>query len=140
MKTKILALALILGIGFLGCSNDDSNYSTQEELINGTWNLKNLSGGFAGIDEDYETGSIIWTFDSQNQTIIIVNNNQESTSYIFESGTYNYSLLEINNESYIEINNEEYGGITFSANNLIIDQNKISDGTGADGFILHFEK
>lgn len=141
MKLKALILTLLLGTGLLvSCSKDDTNILSQEELLNGTWNLKNLSGGFAGLNENYSGGAITWTFNSQNQTIIVVNNEPASTSFIFESGTYNYSIIEISNHKYLNIENDEYGGLIILNNNMTIDQNKISSGVGADGFILKFEK
>lgn len=140
MKLETLTLTLLLGIGLLiGCA-DDSNNIPQEELLNGTWSLKNLSGGFVGLDENYPDGTITWTFNSQNQTIIIDNNEPTSKSFIFDSGAYNYSIIEINNQKYLNIENDEYGGLTISNNSLTVDQNEISWGVGADGFILNFEK
>ena len=141
MKLKALILTLLLGIGLLiSCSKDDTNILPQEEFLNGTWNLKNLSGGFAGLNENYSGGTITWTFNSQNQTIIIDNNEPASKSFIFDSGTYNYSIIEINNQKYLNIENDEYGGLIISTNSLTIDQNEISWGVGADGFVLYFEK
>ena len=141
MKLQTLILTLFVGIGLLAsCSKDDTNNIPQEELLKGTWSLKNLSGGFAGLDENYADGIITWTFNSQNQTIIIDNNEPSSKSFTFDSGTYNYSIIEISGQKYLKIENDEYGGLTIITNNLTIDQNKISSGVGADGFILKFEK
>lgn len=141
MKLKTFILTLFLGIGLLiSCTKDETNILPQEEYLNGVWNLKNLSGGFVGLNENYPTGAITWTFNAQNQTIIVNNNNQASTSFIFESGTYNYSIIEVNDQKYLQIDSEEYGGLTISANNLTVDQNEISWGFGADGFVLYFEK
>lgn len=141
MNVKTVILVFLLGIGLLtGCS-DDTDITPPAPSLNGTWHLKNLSGGIAGINEHYPNGTITWNFDSRNQTIIIVNNNQSSTRIIFDSGTYNYSIIEVNKQQYLQINSEEYGGLTLSTNNLLtIDQNEISWGVGADGFVLNFEK
>lgn len=140
MKLKALIVTLVFGIGILvGCSNETS-IAPQKELLNGVWNLKNLSGGFAGLDENYPAGTITWTFSSQNQTIIVDNNAPASVSFIFDNGTYNYSIIEVSNQKYLNIDSYEYGGLTISTNELTIDQNKISSGVGADGFILYFEK
>lgn len=142
MKINILILTMFFGFCILsGCSSDDDNtVSQKEESLNGTWDLKNLSGGFPGLDESYAPGEITWTFDTQNETIIIENNNSASTAFIFVSGTYNYSVITENNQKYLNINGDEYGGLTISPDSLIIDQDQISYGVGADGFILSFEK
>ena len=129
---------MILGIVFFtNCNSDDD--SNQAETLNGIWNVKNISGGFAGIDDEYDAGIITWTFN--NQVITIVNNESQGNIYSgFESGTYNYSINEVNGNNYITINNAEYGGYALSINNLTIDQNQTSSGSGADGFMLQFER
>lgn len=140
MKLNSVFLTLLLGIAFfVGCT-DDIHTSPQDQSLNGTWKLINLSGGFAGLDENYPSGTITWTFNSHNQTLIIDNNQPTSKSFIFDSGTYNYSIIEMNTQKYLKIDNEEYGELTILSHELIIDQNKISNGVGADGFIMKFEK
>lgn len=138
MKIGRLTLIMILGfVFFTSCNNDDD--SNQEETLSGIWNVKNISGGFAGIDDDYEIGIITWTF--SNQMLTVENNENQGNIYSsFGSGTYNYSTSEINGVNYITINNTEYGGFTLSINNLTINQNETTSGSGADGFILQFEK
>lgn len=140
MRLKTLIFILFIGIGLLNSCSDDTDIIPKEEELNGTWNLKNLSAGFAGLDENYPDGAITWTFDPQNQTIIIDNNQPASEPFIFESGTYNYTVTVVNNQKYLNIDSDEYGGLTISTNSLTIDQNNISWGVGADGFILKFEK
>ena len=102
MKLGKLSLLLFLGIALLtGCSNDDD--SLQEETLNGIWNVNNISGGIAGIDNGYETGIITWTFN--NQTLTVENNAAQGNIYNgFESGTYSYLLLEDENEQFINLN------------------------------------
>jgi len=138
MKIVKLSLLMILSlVNFTSCNNDDN--SNQMEILNGIWNVKNISGGFAGINDDYDTGIITWTFN--NQILTIENNESQGNVYSgLESGTYNYSTNEINGNNYIIINNAEYGGFTLSVNNLTINQNETSSGSGADAFILQFEK
>lgn len=141
MKLKALLLTLFLGVGLLiSCTKNDTNILPTEELLNETWNLKNLSGGFAGLNENYSRGTITWTFNPQTQTIIINNTVPARKSFVFDSGTYDYSVIEINNQKYLKIENAEYGGLTITSDSLIIDQNQLSYGVGADGFILRFKK
>ena len=139
MKSKILVL---LVVGFCGviasCNNDDS---IQASTINGTWYLKNISGGLAGINDDYNQGIIKWIFDSQALTLTVENNNSQNTVFDgFESGIYSYSILESGGNSYLIVEDTEFGGYTFTENNLMLDQNKISTGSGADGFIIELER
>ena len=139
MKSKILVL---LVVGFCGvissCNNDDSIQAT---IINGTWNLKNISGGLAGINDDYNQGIIKWIFDSQALTLTVENNNSQNTIYDgFESGIYSYSILESGGNSYLIVEDIEFGGFAITENNLVIDQNKTTAGSGADGFIIELER
>ena len=140
MKIGKLSLLMLLGIVlFTSCNSNDDDGSTESESIIGIWNVKNISGGIAGIEDEYETGIITWEFDIQ--TLTVVNNDTQGNIYSgFESGTYNYSATEINGINYIIIDNAEYGGYTLSNNNLNINQNETTSGSGADGFILQLEK
>jgi hypothetical protein len=140
MKIRILTLLLTLGlITFTSCNND--NDSSQIETLNGIWNLKNVSGGFAGINEDFENGIITWTFNSHNSTLTVENNNSQVSIYSgYENGTYPYSTVENNGNEYILINTAEVGRYILSIKNLTINENEIQSGSGADGFILEFER
>jgi hypothetical protein len=68
MRIRKLSLLIILSLVFFtNCNSDDA--SNQAETLNGIWNAKNINGGLAGIDDDYEAGLVTWTFN--NQVIII---------------------------------------------------------------------
>lgn len=140
MKIRVLTLLLSFGLVFFtSCNNDDD--SSQIGTVDGTWNLINISGGFAGIDDAYDPGIITWTFNNQNLTINIENNSTEENLYSgFESGTYSYSIVENNGNEYILINTAEFGNYVLSINNLKINQNEIQSGSGSDGFLLEFER
>lgn len=46
--------------------------STNNDLsIEEKFYLVNVSGGFAGVNENFDRGQIIWTFNEQNSTLII---------------------------------------------------------------------
>ncbi len=138
MKSKILVLVVVGFCGVIASCNDDS---PQASTINGTWNLKNISGGLAGINDDYNQGIIKWIFDSHALTLTVENNNSQNTIYDgFESGIYSYSVLESGDNSYLIVEDTEFGGYTLTENNLMIDQNKTSTGSGADGFIIELER
>lgn len=139
MKLKTLIITLLFGIGLIGGCSDKTDFAPQQDLLNGTWNLKNLSVGFAGLDEDFSAETITWTFNSQNQTIIVNNNDTAaSTKCFFDNGTYNYSIAKVSNQKYLNIDNDEYGGLTILTNTLTIDQNKISNGIGSRWFYSVF--
>jgi len=135
MKIKILTLFICLGVVFFSSCNKD------KDTLNGIWNLKNVSGGFAGINDDYEAGMVTWTFHDHNKTITVVNNSPAEKLYSgLESGTYSYSIVENNGREFLLINSEEYGGIVLTEKRFVIDQNEMLGGTGADFFILEFER
>ena len=139
MKSKFL-IFLVLGfcIVVASCNNDSL---TPTSTIDGNWNLKNISGGFAGINDNYIPESIIWMFNSQNSTLTVENNNSQNTIYDgFESGVYTYSILENAGNSYLIVEEMELGGITLTEDNLILNQNETSTGSGADGFIINLER
>jgi hypothetical protein len=140
MKIGKLSLLMILGIVlFTSCNSNNNDDLTESESIIGIWNVKNISGGIAGIEDEYETGIITWVFN--DQTLTVENNESQGNIYSgFESGTYNYSATEINGINYIIIDNAEYGGYILSNNNLIINQNVTTSGSSADRFMLQFER
>lgn len=140
MKTRILTLVLVLGVFiFTSCDSDDD--TAPMDPIHGIWNLVNVSGGFAGINEDYESGSITWSFNSQDLTITVQNNTGQINLFSgYVTGTYPYAIIEANENVYLVINNTEFGSYIVSDTSLNINQNEFSFGTGADGFFLQFER
>ncbi|PCI11759.1 MAG: hypothetical protein COB73_01340 [Flavobacteriaceae bacterium] len=145
MKIRILTLLLSFSL-FLSCNNNDN--SIQNETIIGIWNLKNVSGGFPGVDIDYE--NVLWKFVSETNVLIVesslINNGPQSVYLPLQSGNYNYSLTELNGKTFIIIegfrifNNGEYGRYKINDNNLMIDQGEGSEANASDVFILQFER
>ncbi|MEZ4810856.1 MAG: hypothetical protein R2819_10915 [Allomuricauda sp.] len=130
---KIWIYTVIFTIGLLACSSSDDD--TQKDIVAGTWNVQNISGGFAGINDDYAPGTIIWAFNPANQTLQVTNNNEADTIYDgLPTGQYSYSVLSVENELFLQINDQEFSGITIFSRQLLLDENKKSTGTGADGF------
>jgi len=132
MKKFLLILIICSLCLSSSCDNDKANSKTE------SWFLVNISGGIAGINEDFEKGIIVWTFNEED-SLLTVENTTGSTNG-FESGTYTYSILNTNGKRYLIVENNEIGGMITSENQLTIDQNMQSGGSGADGFILKFEK
>jgi len=138
MKFRALALLMIL-IGLLSsCNNDDDN-SLSQEGINGSWNLKNVTGGFIGVNIDYNQGDVIWTFNSQNNSLVVENNiittGPEDIYAGLDTGSYSYIIEQNGDVETLFIDGNERGNIELQ-NNIL----KIDDGIIADGFITLFEK
>ncbi len=140
MKQSILALVFVGFLTLVGCSTTDNAPAPKEDILSGSWEVQNISGGFAGINDDYEAGIITWTFTTPTSKLEIINNNDKA-GIIYDglvSGEYDYSILTVSNKQYLEINGQEFAGISISNGQLLLDQNQISTGTGADGFQLLF--
>jgi hypothetical protein len=138
MQKIMMFIFLSLLVITASCSdtNDDIN-----DLLDGEWHVANINGGLAGINDEYIHGTIIWSFDSQTSKLTVTNNNTANTLYDgLESEEYPYSILTKNEVLYLLIDGQEFGGITLSQNELMLNQNELSTGSGADGFILLLEK
>ena len=130
---KKVFLILICGMLLISCSTNN-NLSIEQKFY-----LVNVSGGFAGVNENFDKGQIIWTFNEQNSTLNIEKNTNESFSGLDE-GIYSYSIDNINNQLFLHIDENELGGVSTYENGMIIDENMRSTGSGADGFIMTLEK
>jgi hypothetical protein len=131
---KLLFLLVFIPLVF-ACSDDESN---QTETLNGIWNLKNVSGGLAGINIDYNQGDVKWSFNLENNTLIVENNiittGPEDIYAGLESGTYNIEITQSGEIQTLFINNTERGVLILLNDNLKIDDRF------ADGFITEFER
>lgn len=138
MKNVIWLFVMLFGLSiFMGC--DKKNETPQMETLNGTWNLKNISGGFAGVDDDFETGLVTWTFDEPSSTLTVVNNSSQEFIYSgYETGTYTYTIVEISGHEYMIIEGTEHGKYLIQGNLLTINENELQSGAGADGFVFEF--
>jgi len=130
---KVSFLLICLVVLLTSCKSDDT------DSTNDIWNLVNISGGFAGIDKNFDTGKIIWTFNEENSTLVIEKNTQEPFIGINE-GTYFYVIENIDGATYLNLDNIERGSYAISQNQLIIDENKSSTGSGADRYVFKLEK
>lgn len=139
MKNVIWFSVMLFGLSiFMGC--DKKNETPQMETLNGTWNLKNISGGFAGVDDDFEKGLVTWTFDEPNSTLYVINNSTQEFIYSgYETGTYTYNIFSYSNgNKFMIINGTEHGKYLIQGNLLTINENELQSGAGADGFIFEF--
>lgn len=130
---KKIFLILICGMLLISCSTNN-NLSIEQKFY-----LVNVSGGFAGVNDSFDRGQIIWIFNEQNSTLNIEKHTNDSFSGLNE-GIYSYSIENINNDLFLHINENELGGVSTYENGMIIDENMRSTGSGADGFIITLEK
>jgi hypothetical protein len=98
MKNILLPLLLISALVLTTSCKKDDDDTNQPATISGNWNLKNVSGGFAGIDIDYTAGQVIWNFNLETQILTVQNNiitiGPEDIYAGFESGTYDFEIQE----------------------------------------------
>lgn len=137
---KRYLLILFFSLALTNCSIN-SNDTNQPQVITVYWNLVNVSGGVSGVDIDYGTGDIVWLFDEVNTTLTVTNTNtDDSLEDGLDSGTYPYSVIDDGHDLFLSINATEFGNFTVTGNQLVIDQNITTSGTGADGYVYTFEK
>jgi len=138
MRKGILYVVLGLFVVFVGCSDDDE---PQADPLDGAWSIINISGGFAGIDDDYTQGDIVWNFDTISSEIGVQNNNPTNTIYDgLDSDEYPYTILTVGKDKYLQINGQEFGRMSITQYMMTLNQNCLSTGNGADGFVLLFAK
>jgi hypothetical protein len=132
MKPKFVVLLFAAVLVLSGCDDDET--LPQEPTINGTWHLKNVSGGFAGVDEDFSRGEVIWTFDEES-SVLTVENNSKETFIGLASGVYSYSVSEVEGDEVLFIDEGEFGILTIAKTEMAIDQ-----GLASDGFLFNFQR
>ena len=71
---------------FLISCSTDNDLSVEQKFY-----LVNVSGGFAGVNENFDKGQIIWTFNEQNSTLNIEKTTNESFSGLNE-GVYSFDI------------------------------------------------
>ena len=141
MKIKISILFFVL-ISSISCQQDDENINP----IIGSWNLIQLTGGFAGVQQNYNPGDIVWTFDEDVLTI------EDNLTNIEDE--LQYVLIEHENSLFMDFNDDEsiFGDFFFYTEinedemiinqgnaRAIIENDTVSTGI-ADGFIYSFKK
>ena len=137
MKKSII-IVLSCCLLFSNCSDNQDPIEPQK--IEYLWHLVKVTGGIAGIDEEFSRGTITWSFDDATKKLVVENNNDNITiEDALDSGSYDYDVLELEQELYLIIDENEFGNFKISQNLLVIDQNKMSTGDGSDGFIYSFQ-
>ncbi|QBZ97943.1 hypothetical protein [Flavobacterium sangjuense] len=129
MKKQLSILGILMTLLLVGCSKDSN--TSAHDTVTGQWKLVNVSGTFAGINNDFPEGMITWDFNPITQTVTVTNNNTDSNLWdVLETGVYNYHFA--NNPGMpcsesIYINGAEYGCYSIANDSLVIDQS-IADG------------
>ncbi len=123
------------------CSVKNDTQLTDPQIIIVHWNLVEVTGGIAGADHTFPLETIVWDFNEIDLKLTVTNNNTDDTKEdALTSGTYPYSVTNANGKTYFSITGNEFGRFVVTANKLVIDQNDLSQGSGADGYIYTFEK
>ena len=136
MKKLFTFLSFLILFLLTSCSNDST--SAKNNTITGQWKLVNVSGTFAGINDNFPEGMITWDFNPITQTVTVTNNNTNANLWdVFETGVYNFQF--VNNPEFpcgesIEIDGSLYGCYSFANDSLIIDQSI------ADGFAITLKR
>ena len=133
-KKKIIATLFFVTLVFINCSEDKE---IDVPTILESWQLKNVYGGLQGLNIDYNSNDVKWTFDKSSVTIInnIISTGPEQIHSGLSSGIYNYDVKTVSNKQVLYINNQKQGEIIISFEDL-----KIDDNLAADGFLKTFTK
>ncbi|MDO5989792.1 hypothetical protein Q4Q39_20510 [Flavivirga amylovorans] len=124
---------------FTSCSVDNNNPEPQTVIAQ--WNLIKTTGGIAGVNDEFSLKTIVWVFNEVDFEIEVENKNTDDTKQdALDSGTYSYSVKNVEGKSFLTIDGDEIGRYTITGNKLVIDQNDQSEGSGADGFVYTFER
>lgn len=140
MKTYFLTVVSCLLL-LTSCSVDDNTNIPDPQIVIVHWNLIKTTGGIAGVNDEFPIETVIWTFNETDLKITVVNNNTDDTKQdALDSGTYDYTVTNNSGETYLNIDESEFGGFEVTNTELVINQNDLSQGSGADGFVYTFEK
>lgn len=125
-KSTYLMVLLLLS---LSCNQNDDTPQNDEATLHGSWSLTHILGGLAGVNDDFETGLIVWDFNDNDHTINITNNNTSNVIHSgYPSGVYNYEVITTANDTTLIIENTELKITSLTTHHLIIDEGYISDG------------
>ncbi|MBP0903954.1 hypothetical protein ACFSKN_09625 [Mariniflexile gromovii] len=143
MKYTII-IAFLSFVTLTNCSLEGDN-EIKDQVYKTYWHLTNVSGGIAGVDNDFDLDKIIWTFNEDTNKLVVNNTNTTDVEDGLDTGNYTYSITEIKGEGekvdlFLTVESNEFGKLTFDATELVIDQNITTNGTGADGFIYTFKR
>lgn len=139
MKTLFfLSLLIICSVTF-SCkketiyqNNPTSNPAAHE--TDGSWNMVLASGGLMGITEVYSEGTIVWTFNAEDSTLVVEDNSTTVPNYSYQAGTYAFYESEVDGEVYMYVNGAQIGVRSLLNDTLELGANTIV----MDGFMFKF--
>ncbi|WP_159025454.1 hypothetical protein [Aquimarina sp. Aq78] len=131
---------IVFLFAMIGCSGDDDGNpvdpAPNPSGLTGIWNLVNITGGFAGVNENFEKGIIVWDFDDTKKRVEVTNNNAASSSIedLFPTGTYTFSIVTIDGNKELIVNDRNLGNFEITTDEFIIDEQF------KDGFRYTFQR
>ena len=151
MKLKIYWILFIGIVLCAACNNNDDETPSVTQELEGDWELVNVFGGFPGVNVNYESGLIAWDFNTEAGTLTvegeIENDGPQSVYLPISSGTYEYAINEVNEETFLIIEghalhpNGEYGNYRInSEGSLVIDQGHGSETGLSDVFVIILQR
>jgi len=97
MKKLTLLPFFLFTLILCACHSDDNpTYYPlpANQSLEGEWKLVNVRGGIAGTNDTFPEGTILWKFNSINQTVAVTNNNTDDQRQdILPSGLYHYAIV-----------------------------------------------
>lgn len=131
MKIRILIVVAIVSVFISACSVFQTD-------LDGTFYLVRVSGGvLPGNPAEFDLGDVAWTFDSEMNTLTVVQNNTSSGLFI-PSGTYG---IELNGDDLMltEINQPVSPLIQNGRINSLSNRDLVIDfGLALDGVVCEF--
>ena len=123
---KMLIYALFGATLLMGCQGDDDGNASLNPDINGNWNLVRVTGGLTGVDDNFETGMIVWNF--SDRTLEVTNRNTDpNLEDMYETGLYNFALDTSTDALTLTIDTVSYSIDTFTNDELSFG-NQYADG------------
>ena len=105
--------------------------------LDGSWNLKNVYMPMTNIN--YAIGDVNWEFFMENKKVIVTNNiwttGPEDLYSGLKSGTYDFSIEQVDSEAVLYINGMRQGAFIVSGDILTIDT-----GIALDGHVTTFTR
>ncbi|OYU79384.1 MAG: hypothetical protein CFE23_14195 [Flavobacterium sp. BFFFF1] len=141
MKTLRLICLFVLAISLGSCNDtniDDTKTNSESDLI-GTWKMVKAYGGISGNVYNVPEGNVTWAFNTDANTLNIVNNNTDpGFDGGLSTGSYNYEIMQSDVPQScrytLSIDGNDYGCFTRTDAGLTITQ------VYADGLIYEFVK
>lgn len=125
MKRFLFCVCLMVAV-LMGCKSDDDANLASTDPLEGQWSLVEISGGFTGGTQRFDSGVLAYTF--LDGTLTVENYNTDPTVFIFlDSGTYPYELTEQNNANRFTLDGAVYAVDTLESN-IFVFNDMVSDG------------